>query len=367
MRTRYWPGTLSRYFIKTYVLHFLSLFMIFATLIFLITLIEIFRKTSGDINISLFDKLIVTTKQIPFIMEQIIALILLIAGLWTVTSLTYKSEMVVAKAAGFSLWRLGSVFGAIAASIGLCFLLVINPISTKWIKEYYQWNSTRDQATTFFHEKITYQKRDMIFIANQVNTRTGTFDDLRIYDLNQDATIKKVIFAEKAHYNKTNRELTAPIAHVTHIGDSDKVDIQTKLNDNFKLILPELGSFIKFQTKTDKLYSLYDYPRAISQAEKNNGDVTTLRGHFYQLLSLPIICALMAIIAVTAQPRSPRSMHIFKNVLLGLLSGFGFYVLDLVLVTFGKSGDLPFILAISLAKIIVFIGTIWVVLRREYG
>jgi len=135
-------GRLPRYFATVFLKHLAMILLIFGALIYLITFVEILRKTAGD-DFTLLIKVVMTAKQIPFILEQVLPLLMLIAAIWAVVSLSVKSELVVAKAAGVSQWRLIANFSCLSLLIGVMTIFMINPLSTKWIKEYYQWNATR--------------------------------------------------------------------------------------------------------------------------------------------------------------------------------------------------------------------------------
>ena len=90
-------GRLPRYFAFVFLKHLFLIMLVFGSLIYLITFVEILRKTAGD-DFSMAVKVMMTAKQIPFVMEQILPLLMLITAIWTVISLSYKSELVVAKA-----------------------------------------------------------------------------------------------------------------------------------------------------------------------------------------------------------------------------------------------------------------------------
>ena len=152
-------GRLPRYFAFVFLKHLFLIMLVFGSLIYLITFVEILRKTAGD-DFSMAVKVMMTAKQIPFVMEQILPLLMLITAIWTVISLSYKSELVVAKAAGMSQWRIITNFSCISLFIGLLTVFIVNPFSTKWIKEYYEWNATRKLKVIYgFTEKIVNDKK----------------------------------------------------------------------------------------------------------------------------------------------------------------------------------------------------------------
>lgn len=337
----------------------------FMTLIYLITFVEMLRKTSTDGTISFWEQVKLTALQIPMIMEQIIPFCILIAGLWTVTSLTQTSEMTVAKSAGISLWRIGVMFGSIGLLVGAVMIFIINPYATALISQYYHWENNYNHSVTDFKERLILQDKAVIITAEQFSAYHKSFSDVGLYYLDKKDVVIQAYYAPKATFDSQKNILH--LENAKGFSSKDKVLKNYPLLKNHDLFFPELKYFLNKQSKAEDLYDIYAYPQMMKRTGESGLSVTSLQTHYFRLLFTPFLCAMMVVIAVVATPRSARSGHIILNVFLGLMAGFLFYALDLIVIMFGNQGIFPPLLACLFAKMIVMIASVFVIIHRDYG
>lgn len=355
-------GRLPRYFAFVFLKHLAMILLIFGALIYLITFVEILRKTAGD-DFTLLVKIIMTGKQIPYILEQVLPLLMLIAAIWAVVSLSVKSELVVAKAAGVSQWRLMTNFSCLSLIIGTVIIFAINPLSTKWIKEYYQWNATRRLKVIHgFSEKIVHNHKDVIITAKTFAPKDHRLENVEFFYLDDNKILETFIHADTAQYDFKKR-----IMQLKNIRIIEGKDIQIHKQEDKTIILPEIEPFLTVQTKVNNLYNFYEYPDVIKRAEKNETNDVLLKSQYYALISFPFLCAVMTMVATLTAPRSVRKGGLFKTVALGLFLGFGIYVFDIILLSLGRSEILPLLVSVGFVKVFSIIALLWFILWREYG
>ena len=363
--TGYFTGRLARYFIKYFVKRLLIVITGFMSLIYLITFVEMLRKTGADGTIGFWQQIHLTALQIPMIMEQIVPFCLLIAGLWTVTSLTQTSEMTVAKSAGISLWRIGVIFGSIGFLVGGIMIFVVNPYATSFISQYYHWENNYNHSVTDFKERLTLQGEAVIVTAENFSAYHKKFSDIGLYFLDKKDVVKQAYYAPKAIFDSQR--------NILHLYDAKGFSSQNKILKNYPLLkehhlfFPELRLFLNKQSKAEDLYDIYTYPHIIKRTGQSGLSMTSLENSYFRLLFTPFLCAMMVVISVVSTPRSARSGHIILNIFLGLMAGFLFYAMDLIVIMFGNQGIFPPFWACLFAKIIVMIASIFVIIHREYG
>eukprot|EP01031_Cornospumella_fuschlensis_P001091 gene1091-1371_t len=119
-----------------------------------ITYLIDFTETSGRFDslpgYSVPGVLYLTALRLPLILQQTIPFIGLFVGMATLISLNRKSELVVARAAGISVWQFMAPFLIGATLIGLATTLVINPLAA-WGQRQgteieTQWRGTENSA-----------------------------------------------------------------------------------------------------------------------------------------------------------------------------------------------------------------------------
>lgn len=362
----YITGIFPRYLFSLFIKSFIAMISIFGGLIFLLTLIEILRRTNGQADILLLDKIIVTLKQIPFILEQILPLLILMTCLWVVITLSRHSEIIVAKASAVSLWRMGGILSIISITIACFFIYILNPYSVKWMKDYHDWNQNRRENITVFEEKLSLGNDNIIVMSDAYDAKRQTFKNISLYYSNQDHLLLKIISAPFGYYDLKTDYLILKSPDILKIKNK-KLKQNTETIPRYTLSFKELKPFLRLQSKADQIYSIYSYPDIIKRDQYNKLDTTPLKSKFYALIVSPILCGLMGLLCVITASRSIRKGQIYQNALIGLLFGFVLYSMDMIFITLGGGGTLPLIMSVLLAKLIGLFIIIWIVLQREYG
>ena len=242
-------------------------------------------------------------------------------------------------------------------------VFIVNPFSTKWIKEYYEWNATRKLKVIYgFTEKIVNDKKDVIITAKKMMPQKSELEGVEIFYLDNKKILEKFISAEKATFYVNDKNLL--LKNVRILGDN-KLDAHIK--EEHRIALPEIEPFLTVQTKVGNLYDFYEYPEVIQRAFKNNTNHVLLRSQYYGLIAFPILCAVMTMVAVLTAPHSLRKGGVFKIVALGLFFGFAIYVFDIILMSLGRAEILPLWISVIFMKLFSIVALLWFVLWREYG
>ncbi len=121
--------TLGLYFFRRYMMTTLWFFLGVISITFLIDFTETSSRFDSLPGYSLGGVLYLTALRLPLILQQTVPFIGLFVGMATLISFNRKSELVVARAAGISVWQFMAPFVIGAALVGLATTLVINPLA----------------------------------------------------------------------------------------------------------------------------------------------------------------------------------------------------------------------------------------------
>ena len=113
--------------------------------------------------------------------------------------------------------------------------------------------------------------------------------------------------------------------------------------------------------------SFWELPGLIEVAEKAKLSASRLRIQYELLLSRPLLCIAMVLLAATVSLRSFRSGKIQTMVIAGMVGGFGFFLIAEVSRQVGVAGLAPPWVAVWLPVVLVMSITITVLLHQEDG
>lgn len=121
--------TLGLYFFRRYMMTTLWFFLGVISITYLIDFTETSGRYDNLPGYSVTGVLYLTALRLPLILQQTVPFIGLFVGMATLIALNRKSELVVARAAGISVWQFMAPFLIGATLIGLTTTLVINPLA----------------------------------------------------------------------------------------------------------------------------------------------------------------------------------------------------------------------------------------------
>ena len=121
--------TLSIYLAKQFVFGLTISASLLFGLVFLIDLVELLRRASGE-DISFTTVILMAILKLPTMIQKLLPFVALFGAIYTFAKLNRTKELIVTKAAGVSVWQflLPSVF--ISLVLGILFITVLNPLSS---------------------------------------------------------------------------------------------------------------------------------------------------------------------------------------------------------------------------------------------
>ena len=337
--------TLSAYISRHFLVGMAYVLAALVGLLFLVDVVELLRRASGHddatfsvvLQMSLLHVLPMTQKVIPFAV--------LFGGMLALTRLTRSNELVVARAAGVSVWQFLLPGLLLAIVIGGLSVAVFNPLASATSWRYEQMDNKylrgrpsllavpssglwlregRKDGQTVIHAQSLSQPdmelRDVMIIINE-----GTDRFVRRID----AETAKL---REGYWDLQNVLVSAP---------DRPSEIFTEYRLETKLTLDQIQEgFAPPETM-----SFWDLPGFIATLEEAGFSALRHRLYWHSLLAVPLLLCAMVLIAATFSLRLTRLGGAGLLILGGLLVGFLLYFVTDVVLALGLSAKIPVVLA----------------------
>ncbi|MFN4208511.1 MAG: LPS export ABC transporter permease LptG [Agrobacterium albertimagni] len=357
--------TLGLYFFRRYMMTSLWFFLGVISITYLIDFTETSGRYDNLPGYSVTGVLYLTALRLPLILQQTVPFIGLFVGMATLISLNRKSELVVARAAGISVWQFMAPFLIGATLIGLTTTLVINPlaawgerqgteIETKW----------RETAGSAKPAPIPWLRQssggnDVALGARAVLEDGTLLVDAVLLHFDQDGRIvlrqdARTASLKDGYWMLTDVLETRPGEIQTRLAEAR---VATNLNEEFvqqRLARPESVAFYDLFQKIEVARSFGIAPHA-------------LETQFHSLLSLPFLMIAMTLIAATVSLKFSRINQSRTVILGGILSGFVLYVVSVLVRAFGSSGVMPPYVAAWVPVVVAMALGATILLHKEDG
>ena len=361
------PRTLRRYVAKRFLLSILGAFTVCAALIFMIDMIELLRLSRRAIDLSMTSLLWMALLRLPAYTEILLAFAVLVGGIGALLSLNRKSELIVMRAGGMSVWQFLRPGVVVALVLGVAAVALYNPLAAAARSE-----AERLIAEAFGKEagllassgEGSWLRQDGIdgqsvmsakAIADQGLSLVGVI----VFQFDAQGRFVERIDADKASLADGYWELQK--AMVSRPGREaeafDTFTVSTYLTR--ERVSEALGSEIAV--------SLWQLPALIEVAEKAGLSAARYKMQYAQLLSRPILLMAMVILAATVSLRSFRSGGTQTMVIAGMVGGIGFFLLTEVSRQIGIAGLVSATTAVWVPIGLALLVSLTVLLHQEDG
>ena len=356
--------TLGAYFFRKFSASILAVFAISFFLIFVLNIIELTR-ISNDVSGSAFLLAIeISVLTTPAVAEQTFPFAALFGSLFTFLALARNRELVVARAAGMSVWQfLGPAIMA-GFLLGTASTLILDPVAAmlKTMSEAAISPLGGESSKTLNRDIWLRQKSvdgQAIIRADIANLTTSRFDNVTVFEFDLKGEFIHRVHAEYAQLNEgfwllRNARVISPGAAPEY---HDSYELSTLLSIrqvNQSLSEPDTISF----------YSLRDWAIATDMAGL---DAARYFQQFHTLLARPLFFIAMILVSATVSLKFSRTGTNPLSILAGILTGFLFYVLSKLMSDFGSAGMLsPFMTAFLPPLLTCLLGSL-VLLYLEDG
>ena len=338
-------ATLSTYITRQFLASITVVFAVLVGIVFMIDGVELLRRTGAREAVGFGTVVEMALLRVPFMSQKIIPFAVLFGGMLSLTRLTRSHELVVARAAGVSVWQFLLPGLVLALAIGGLVITVFNPLAsaTTWRYEQLEAKYVRGRAS------LLAVSSSGLWLREGGRDGQTVVHALRISQ--QDMELHGAIFFLYQGTDHFVRRIDAETAKLEN-GFWDMRNVLISAPDRPGEVRPQYRletaltiDQIQESFASPDTMSFWDLPGFIEVLEAAGFSAVRHRIHWHSILAIPMLLCAMVIIAATFSLRLTRRGGTGLLVLGGLFAGFLLYFLTDVVLALGISGALPVVLA----------------------
>lgn len=358
-------ATLARYIFWRFARLILFAFAGVFALIYLIDLVELLRR-AGDFPDSSFLFLAsLSLLRVPALAEQILPFAVLFGAMMAFLSLTRRLELVVARAAGVSVWQFLKPPVLAALLLGLASVTLYNPLSASF-KARADAIETRmfgSSAAAAVNTGLWIRQKSIdgqaIIRAERSSDQGSTLAAVSVYVYDGDGRFLERVEAASASLERGFWNMQA--VRVVGVGEEPRVTETYLLATN---LTPEQ---VTQSFAAPDSVPFWDLARIRDQTEKAGLDATGYRLRYQTLLARPLLFVAMVLIAASFSLRFFRMGGVTKMVSGGVAAGFLLYVATKLIADLGSVGLLSAAVAAWFPAVVGCMVSMLVLLNQEDG
>ncbi len=337
--------TMSAYFGRQYLRGVGFCLLAILGLVFLFDLIELLRRASGRDEATFLLVLHMAVLKAPVLAQKVLPFGVLFGAMATFTWLTRTNELVVARAAGFSVWRFLTPAIVLTFALGVLIVTVFNPLAATMASRFEQLEVKylENRASLLAVKPTGLWLRQVDDTGSSVvHARTASPQNMELADV--------IVFLYSDSDSFTGR-IDAPQARLEPgrwVLRDALLTRPDEAGETFPLYeVPTTLTYEQIQESfaSPETLSFWALPKFIETLEATGFTAQRHRLHWHTVLALPVLLTAMVLLAASFSLRQARRGNIGLLVAMGVMTGFGFYFLADVVYALGAAGDLPVMLA----------------------
>ena len=357
---------LAQYVRKSYIRNFLLSATAFSGTYLLIDFIE---KVDNFIDKSapLSILILYFMSSIPLIFIRIAPIAVLMAAFMTIGNLSKTGEITAMRAGGLSLIRIARPLLTITLIITIGIVLIQElavPVSARTMKEIWNVQIKGEAGPQIVRDKVWYRSDNQMIYIDQAQSGTGRLRGITIFDLDERFNIEKRVDADRAEFKENNwlfydtieRRFDTKSGELTDRITTKKAVIPfNKTPENFKHVEATLGEL-----------TFFDLRREINRLQAEGYNTVRHQVDMHTHIAAPFACLVMVLLGIPFALHRGRSASLASGIVISILIGVSYFILNSVATVFGYSGVLAPLIATWASNIIfVLIGTWFILFRTE--
>lgn len=304
----------------------------------------------GDGDYTLLKMLTTVVLTIPSSMYELFPVAALLGSLMGMGALASNSELIAMRTSGLSIWRIvlsvmqtGLIMLVVAVFMGE----FVAPVAEQYAQQLRA--SASDTRVTFMGNRGLWVRDDNLFIHASKIISDNALGDLTVYEFDDDAKLKVATRAAHARYRK-GQWVLRKVQQSSFGKDSVTVSHTEKLARN-SLLTPELLGIVVLKPEN---MSARDISQFMTYLDDNGLSTQQYR---YALLSrfiTPLSALVMLFVSVPFVFGGLRSASAGQRIFIGVLVGFGFYIISQIAGQMGRVYNIDPLLA-TLTPSIIFL------------
>ncbi|MBI4183244.1 MAG: LPS export ABC transporter permease LptG [Proteobacteria bacterium] len=318
-----------------------------AGLILLFDLAELLRRASAKPETTFGLVVQMSLLRLPYMAEEVVPFAVLFGGMFAFWRLTRSSELVVARAAGVSVWQFLLPVLLLSLLIGAVMIGAFNPLASTLLSRYEQlearyfrgevslmslsphglWlRQPTSGGAAFVHAERVSRENDTIRLA-----------DVSVFRLQEpdrfvDRLEAKAAVLDEGFWNLDRVWIMRPGRAPERV-------------ERFRLDTDLTVAKVQDSFASPGTLSFWNLPGFIEVLEQAGFSAIRHRLYWHTMLSTPLILCAMVLLAAGFSLRPARRSGTLFALVAGTLTGFVFYVFERVVAELGQSAALPVVMA----------------------
>ncbi len=296
---------------------------------------------------------------LPRELEQFFPMATLLGGLIGIGILASNSELVVMQAAGLSRWNI-TVSAMKSALLMVLFVMAIGewvaPVTESKAKE------IRTQAISggslFASDQLVWAKDGDNFVSIGEVVDRNNLLNINVYEFDKELNLRQIISAEKAQFIDDKWQLET--VDYTFIGNQ-RIRRQAIDDGSWQSTLtPDKLGVVTVKPEALSIQGLFEY---VSYLDNNSQDSGRYNLALWRKILQPVSIAVMLLMALSFVFGPLRSVTMGARIIMGVLSGFAFFISNETFGTFSLVFQIPPFIGAVLPSV-VFASIAGYLLRR---
>lgn len=342
----YFTKTLSAYIARQYFTWFCGVFGAMVSVTFLLDYLELIRRGGTRTQATWSTLLEMAALKLPHTAQEVMPFAILFGTMLAFWRLTRSNELVVARAAGVSVWGFLTPAILVAMLVGVVAVTVFNPIASAMEASYDKLdNRILRQAgdpLSLSNAGLWLRQSDaaggqIILHGEKLPTPELSLRDVSVYFLNRRSEFTSRIEARAAQL--------AGGFWVIEDGQRFLSGEAPEVLGEFRLPTSLTTDKIEESLASPDTMSFWELPGFITLLEQSGFSAQRHRLHFNILLARPFLFCAMVLVAATFSLRMQRRGGAAMLLVSGVLAGFLLYFLSDIVFALGLSAKIPVLLA----------------------
>ncbi len=336
--------TLLAYIARQFLTWFLGFLAALTGIILLVSTVDLLdRLANRDVPLGLVLRLALL--KLPFLSQEVMPFTVLFAGMTTFWRLTRSNELVVARAAGISVWQFLLPVLAVGILIAVFTVTVLNPVASILLNRFEQVEAKyiRHQSSMLALSPSGLWLRQAddggqsVIHAERVSQQSMTLHRVIIFRYGEGDRFINRIDADQA--------TLLPGAWQLQRAQSSAPGSQARRHEVLEIPTELTPDKIKESFAAPETISFWSLPQFIELMEAAGFSALRHKLQLHRLLAVPVLFAAMILLAATFSLRPQRRGRVGLVILAGVLIGFLLYFLSNFVFALGLSAKIPVILA----------------------
>lgn len=345
MALRILPPTLSLYLLRHFLQWCGGVAFAVCAIIFAADLVQFLTDDLTDRSIGTIDLMGLALLRLPQTFQQVLPFVILIAGLGTYHQLTRTSELIVARAAGVSVWQFLTPTLLAALALGIARVTLLDPVATTLQARFEtlqdRWFGDGDSLITAAGGGVWLRERGpggtAIVHAARVDPRSLELDGLVLLLFDADDRFRERIDAKSGRIEGGEWRLDEAKRILAGRGTERPAQLALPTRLSFKQIVDRFAN-------TNSI-SFWALPRYIATLEATGFSARPHRLLWYRLLATPVLYMALLLVAAAFALRFHRKGDTALLAGAGVLTGFLLYFLSDLVYALGINSSIPLQLA----------------------